>query len=109
MRVYLFIFLMSAVMTQGAGGSVKKFVIFCSNEELCFYHILKGTSVIIIILLTYEDNTNYVPLNEVFVVVQVAHYAAPGIASSRCLDQARGRRACFGVCGSGNSILSEKR
>lgn len=32
---------------------------------------------ITITLLTYEDNTNYIPLNEVFVVGQGTHYTAP--------------------------------
>lgn len=52
-QVYVFIFLMLDVMTQGECCSVKKIVIFCSNGEMCFYHILKRTSVVIIMLLTY--------------------------------------------------------
>lgn len=56
-----------------------------------FYHIQKRTSVITIMLLTYEDNTNYIPLNEVFVVGQGTHYTAPGRLDP--VGEARGKRA----------------
>lgn len=52
LRVYLFLFLALAVMTQGEGCLMEKPVICCSHGEMCFCPREKRTSLTIITLLT---------------------------------------------------------